>query len=261
MTKPKKKPPEVVTAAEHAILDSAVGLAWEWRPDVQGDWEEDGYRLPAEEYVRLMSYLQRLIGGRQLQVLPSSSLITVVAPNRPGLLSLVAGTLAVHGLGVRSAAVVSGEGGVAVAVIELESDREHPADWDHVRFDLLMVLEGQMCLDTRLAQLISVRTAARLSVATKAVDTQILIDNTASATTTMVEVRTVNSFGSLYRITKALAERGLDVSTARVSTVDDQLIDCFYVTDAATGTKICDPIAMRDIESAVLRELCHERWI
>ena len=75
--------------------------------------------------------------------LPSVSLdpprVVVAAPDRPGLLSAVAGALALHGMDVR-AANVSGEGGVAVEVFTVEVARGTWPDTARLREDLADVL-------------------------------------------------------------------------------------------------------------------------
>ena len=75
--------------------------------------------------------------------LPSVSLdppqVVVAAPDRPGLLSAVAGALALHGMDVR-AANVSGEGGVAVEVFTVEVARGTWPDTARLREDLAAVL-------------------------------------------------------------------------------------------------------------------------
>ena len=48
---------------------------------------------------------------------------------------------------------------------------------------------------------------------------------------TVVEFRGEDEIGLLYRITTALERAGLDVRSARVSSVAGAVVDAFYVTD------------------------------
>jgi [protein-PII] uridylyltransferase len=48
---------------------------------------------------------------------------------------------------------------------------------------------------------------------------------------TVVEFRGEDAIGLLYRITVALEQAGLDVRSARVSSVAGAVVDAFYVTD------------------------------
>ncbi len=54
-------------------------------------------------------------------------------------------------------------------------------------------------------------------------------------------------------VVRAVAE-GLDVRTAKVSTLGHEVVDAFYVTDAE-GRKLADPTHLREIELSVLDAL------
>jgi [protein-PII] uridylyltransferase len=69
-------------------------------------------------------------------------------------------------------------------------------------------------------------------------------DGEATGITGLVEVRATDRAGLLYRLTAALADAGLDVSSATVETLGADAVDAFYVCDP-TGTPI-DP-AQREL--------------
>jgi [protein-PII] uridylyltransferase len=97
------------------------------------------------------------------------------------------------------------------------------------------------------------RGRVKLPAATPA-RTQVLFDDEASAGATVVEVRAPDRIGTLYRITRALADLELDIRHAKVVTLGHEVIDAFYVVDAA-GDKLADPEHRREVERAVLLEL------
>ena len=70
----------------------------------------------------------------------------------------------------------------------------------------------------------------------------------------MVEVRCQTKIGILYRITKALAEVGLDIRHATVQTIGLDVVDTFYVRDW-TGALITDRHHRAEIERAVLHAI------
>jgi [protein-PII] uridylyltransferase len=76
------------------------------------------------------------------------------------------------------------------------------------------------------------------------------VDNTASASSTVVEIRALDEVGLLRRVTQALFDAGLDVVSARVSTIGDEVVDAFYVRDAAGG-KVTDPATLERVEEAL----------
>jgi [protein-PII] uridylyltransferase len=58
-------------------------------------------------------------------------------------------------------------------------------------------------------------------------------DAGASPRSTVVEVRADDEPGLVYRITRALADLGLDISLAKIATEKSQALDVFYVTDGS----------------------------
>ena len=79
--------------------------------------------------------------------------------------------------------------------------------------------------------------------------TYVRVDNDASSNATVVEVRAPDAVGLLYRITKALAEVGLDIRHAKVATLGHEVVDTFYVQ--THGGKVTDPFHLREVERAL----------
>ncbi|MGI8685728.1 MAG: [protein-PII] uridylyltransferase [Acidimicrobiales bacterium] len=179
--------------------------------------------------------------------------VTVVAPDRPGLFCRVAGALALHGLDVRSAAAAA-EDGMAVEVFEVEPAFGSPPDWDRVTADVERALTGRLSLESRLAERARAYAGRRRVASARPAEPRVLFDDDASATSTVVEVRAPDGIGVLYRITRALADCDLDVRTAKISTLGHEVVDAFYVTDAA-GAELTDDDHRGEVERAVLAEL------
>lgn len=72
-----------------------------------------------------------------------------------------------------------------------------------------------------------------------AVPTRVNFDNSTAERFTIIDVFTQDRIGVLYTITRTLFELGLSVAVARIWTYVDQVVDVFYVTNAA-GKKIED---------------------
>ena len=68
---------------------------------------------------------------------------------------------------------------------------------------------------------------------------------------TILEVVGPDSPGLLYRITKAIAEMDLDVRSARIATVGDDVVDTFYVL-GADGAKVVDVEVQHEVRRALL---------
>jgi [protein-PII] uridylyltransferase len=156
----------------------------------------------------------------------NGSEVTVVAPDRPGLLWRAAGVLASHRLTVRSANATS-VGSTAVSVFDVEPEFGDPPDATLVAADLRRMLQGRLDVENRLDRRAR---AVRPRAANIPAPKVSLVDD-ASETATVVEVRAHDAPGLLWRVGRALGECGLDVRAARVETLGAEVVDVFYVTD------------------------------
>jgi [protein-PII] uridylyltransferase len=175
--------------------------------------------------------------------------VTVVAPDRPGLLWRAAGVLASHRLAVRSANATS-IGATAVSVFDVEPEFGDPPDATLVAADLRRMLQGRLDVEDRLdrrARAVRPRAAAVPAPKVSLVDD-------ASDTATVVEVRAHDAPGLLWRVGQALGECGLDVRAARVETLGAEAVDVFYVTDG-DGKPLDDGDLRRTIVHSVLAAL------
>ena len=207
-----------------------------------GDLRGDGF--PGAEVRRLMAGSATVVQGE-------GDLLTVVAPDRPGTFSRVAGALALKSLAVRSADAASGDGRAA-SQFRVEAG-PGGFQWDDVTATVRRALDGRLALDARLAE--RSRTGRRAaSRAGPAATPRIHIDNHASGSSTVVEVRAPDRIGLLYRVTAAFAELDLDIRMAKVATLGSEVLDTFYVR-TADGTKVVERDHVGELERAVLHSL------
>jgi [protein-PII] uridylyltransferase len=126
-------------------------------------------------------------------------------------------------------------------------------DWEEVVADVRRAVDGKLAIEARLAQ--RARTGRRMPAAMRLVaEPSVRVDNTASGTSTIVEVRAPDRLGVLYRITRAFADLDLDIRTAKVDTLGHEVVDSFYVRTSA-GAKIEDRDHVRELERAILHQL------
>jgi [protein-PII] uridylyltransferase len=201
-----------------------------------------------DRHRNFMRQVERL--GRSV-VAADTPNVTVVARDRPGLLSAVAGVFALAGLDVRSANI-AGEDGFAVETFVVDPSRGRWPDFKLVADQLEAVLRGTFPLEERLAEQVRAYAEGRRSVSSRPVEVRIDLDNHASAESTVVDVRAEDDVGLLHRITAALFVLELDVVAARVSTLGHEVLDAFYVRDAITGGKVTDPEQMQRIKDGLI---------
>ncbi|WP_424536974.1 [protein-PII] uridylyltransferase [Sphaerisporangium viridialbum] len=186
-------------------------------------------------------------GGGAVRV--NGGAVTVVAPDRPGLLWRAAGVLAAHRMVVRAASAASAS---STAVIEFSVVPEYgtPPDPATLEADLRLVLAGRLDIEQRLARRTRSLRPARVPVAPPRVS---LVDD-ASQTATVVEVRAHDRPGLLWRIGRAFGECNLDVRAARVETLGAEAVDVFYVVDRS-GRPITDAAQRAQVREHVLAAL------
>jgi [protein-PII] uridylyltransferase len=180
--------------------------------------------------------------------------MALAVADRPGLFSRVAGILALNGLDVLSARVWTSDDGVAVEEFLVDPVFGGDPDWGAIEEDVRRVLAGRLSLEARLAERARVYGGRSSLPSATPARTQVLFDNDASPGATVVEVRAPDRIGTLYRITRALADLELDIRSAKVATLGHEVVDAFYVLDGE-GEKLTDADHRREVEGAVLLEL------
>jgi [protein-PII] uridylyltransferase len=164
--------------------------------------------------------------------------LAIVAPDAPGVLAAIAGILTANRVDVLAAVL----GHVDLPGIRLVTDLffvrdlkgaaipDDDARWRRLGADLREELGGPLD-PARVAGLIAQRRprSGMPKRVTPAVPTEIRIHDD-STHATIVEVVTRDRVGVLYSITQTLADLGLDISLAKISTEGEKVADVFYVT-------------------------------
>ncbi|HLI56084.1 MAG TPA: ACT domain-containing protein, partial [Actinomycetota bacterium] len=199
--------------------------------------------------------LERLAAGGQL-IEAGGHVLTVMDDDRPGMFSRVAGVLAMHGLDVLAAAAYSSEDGRALSEFRVSAPPGGDAGgagWSRVVADLRRALSGRLAVHARVLN--RARTYARTRPVSRVeVEPAVTVDNDASQEATVIDVHAPDAVGTLYRITRALADFDLDIRRARVRTLGAEVVDSFYVRGAG-GQKVTDAALLAELERAILHNL------
>jgi len=176
--------------------------------------------------------------------------VTVVAPDRVGLLATIAGVFGMHRLGVLSA-TAEAVGTVAVSVWTVAPQFGALPDSVVLRTDLRRALDGSLDVAERLAR----REAAYpMRPGIPVPPARVEIVPGASATATVIEVRAHDRPALLHRIGRALTAAGVDVRSAKASTLGAEAVDVFYVVEPDTGEPLAPPRA-HEVADAVDKAL------
>ena len=176
--------------------------------------------------------------------------LVVVSPDRPGLFARVAGVLSLNGLAVLEAAAFSDGEGMALEQFRVQSTFDDEIRWEKVIRELEMGLEGRLAIEARLAERNRLYRRPR-TLPGLVTHPEVIVDNELSRDATVFEVRAPDSMGVLWRITRALHELDLDITSAKIQTLGPAAVDSFYVRDA-TGHKISDQGYLDEIHRALL---------
>jgi [protein-PII] uridylyltransferase len=195
------------------------------------------------------------MAAREIDVVAAEDRVTVVAPDLPGTFSRIAGVLSLHGLDVVAALAHSdepqaGRTGMGASQFRVAA-ANRPADWGPVVEDLRRALGGRLAIEARLAERVRTYRRRRATQAQQPGPPAVVFHDGASSNSTVLEVRCPTAPGVLHRITKALAEVGLDIRHATVQTIGMEVVDTFYVR-CWDGSLVDDDPHRREIERAVL---------
>ncbi len=164
--------------------------------------------------------------------------ITVLAPDHPRLLSVIAGACAFSGANIVGAQVFTTSDGRALDTILI--NREFPDDEDEQRRAATIgrTIEEVLAGAKRLPEVIASRTRGKRSKNRAfPVMPGVSLSNTLSNKFTVIEIECLDRPGLLAEVTAALADLLLDIQSAHITTFGEKVIDTFYVTDL-TGEKI-----------------------
>ncbi|WP_037607596.1 [protein-PII] uridylyltransferase [Streptacidiphilus rugosus] len=180
--------------------------------------------------------------------------LTLALPDRPSVLPVVAGVLALHRLTVRAAAIREldpiGAGPVLVLTWKVAAEFGDVPEAARLRADIRRALEGGLDVARRLAERDASAPRRRGSVAPPP---RVTVARGSSSSATVLEVRAHDAPGLLHRIGRALEGTGVRVHRARISTLGADAVDAFYLTDEE-GRPLSDAAATelaRSVERAL----------
>ncbi len=177
--------------------------------------------------------------------------ITVIAPDHPRLLSVIAGACSAAGGNIVDAKIHTTNDGRALDSIFI--NREFQDDEDERRRAVRIggmikeVLSGETSLPNMIAR--NKKSRGRHKVFTIAPEVE--IDNELSDTFTVIEIECLDRPGLLSDLTKTIADLNLDIGSAHVVTFGEKANDSFYVRDLV-GHKITNTGGLKKIKNRLL---------
>jgi [protein-PII] uridylyltransferase len=163
--------------------------------------------------------------------------VTVYTPDHAGLFSQIAGAMALSRVNIVDARIFTLTNGWALDTFYVQDADGRPiedeASIGRLKARIAAALAGTLKLHRELAGRESLPKRAHVFQ----VPPRVFIDNAASRFASVIEVNGRDRPGLLYDVTRALTECGLQITTAKISTFGERVVDVFYVKDVF-GMKI-----------------------
>ena len=165
--------------------------------------------------------------------------ITVVAPDHPRLLSIIAGACTAAGGNIVDAQVFTTTDGQALDSISISREFNEALDEQRRGRKIGELIEQALSGTVRLPEIVASR-AQRGRQKAFTLETTIHVDNTWSDRFTVIEASGLDRPGLLYDLTRALSDLNLNIASAHIVTFGERAVDAFYVTDLV-GHKVTNP--------------------
>ena len=163
---------------------------------------------------------------------PSGYSIEIVSPDKPGLLSLIAGVLNILRLDVKSARTMSH--GPSAVMNWIVSPEPHAPEITQVSLHnaIVKAFEDPTPVEVKLLE------RAKIYVPIPSIPVpppEVVYFNNVATDATVIEVRSHDRPGLLFRIGSAITASKVDIRSAIVTTLGAEAIDTLYVTELSGG--------------------------
>lgn len=252
--------------AEADSLATGPGVWGDWKASLIGDLVRrcrlimSGEELPHPDPIDAQFLSRASATGVHVDLTagdgPHIYNVTMIAPDRRGLLSKAAGVLALNSLRVHSASVNSHEG-LAINTFAVSPHFGTPPAAELLRQQLILALDGGLDVLGSLAQRddesASTRRAGEIPDAVPGnaamAPPRILWFEGTSDGELVLQIRSVDRPGLLTRLSAVIDRVGLDISWAKVTTLGSSVVDAFglVVSDSGWNTSAARQVLEKDL--------------
>ncbi|HEY0224335.1 MAG TPA: [protein-PII] uridylyltransferase [Pseudolabrys sp.] len=212
--------------------------------DLQHKVEHAHFVMAAEDAGKTLATAVGFQGGAVTE-------LTVLAPDHPWLLSIIAGACAMAGANIVDAQIYTTTDGLALDTISLSREFERDEDEQRRANRIADSIEKALRGELRLPDTLGKRVAPKGRIRAFALEPTVTISNQWSHRYTMMEVTGLDRTGLLYEMTTTLSKLNLNIASAHVATFGERVVDVFYITDLM-GAQITAPTRQAAIKRAMI---------
>ncbi|MGB1361118.1 MAG: [protein-PII] uridylyltransferase [Alphaproteobacteria bacterium] len=152
------------------------------------------------------------------------------SPDKNGLMADMTGALAILGANIIKADIYTFKqiGSVNIFYVHDNEGNLFDKDFDEIEKIITASITGKLNIDEKLTANKSILNQTKDLFA---INNRININNDASNTSTIIEVRTKDTKGLLYKISRCISELGLKIETSKITTYGERVVDVFYIKD------------------------------
>ena len=178
--------------------------------------------------------------------------LSVLCPDHPWLLSVIAGACAMAGANIVDAQIYTTTDGRALDTISVAREFDRDEDEERRAGRIANSIEKALRGELRLPEVVAEKRAApKGRIKAFAIEPSVTLNNQWSHRYTMVEIIGLDRTGLLYDLTARLSKLNLNIISAHVATFGERVVDVFYVTDLL-GAQITSPTRQAAIKRALI---------
>jgi [protein-PII] uridylyltransferase len=177
--------------------------------------------------------------------------LTVLAPDHPWLLAIIAGACAMAGANIVDAQIYTTTDGLALDTISLSREFERNEDEQRRANRIADSIEKALRGELRLPDTLGKRAVPKGRIKAFTLEPSVTLNNQWSHRYTMMEVTGLDRTGLLYELTTTLSKLNLNIASAHVATFGERVVDVFYITDLM-GAQITSPTRQAAIKRAII---------
>ena len=214
--------------------------------------EPDVLVLDAELMAKTDAAGDALGVATRIDTFQARTTVAIYTQDHPGLFARMAGALGMAGASIVGARVHTTRDGMAIDnfVVQSMDTSAFNAPDKLARLEqvIMTTLKGR----NRPREKLGARRTFGQKDAAFHVQPAVIIDNSASNRSTVIEINAKDRPGLLYDLAGALYHLKLSIFSAHVATYGERAVDVFYVRDL-TGQKLEHKVRLRNIETKMLR--------